>query len=47
MATVRKCYQEDCEYNVGGVYCDACEIIIGSSGYCESYCEKDEEDENE
>lgn len=47
MATVRKCYQEDCECNIDGAYCDACEVIIGTNGDCLTYCQKCEENENE
>lgn len=47
MATVRKCYEETCECNVDGLYCDASEIIIGANGYCVTYCEKDEVNANE
>ena len=47
MATVRKCYQENCECNVDGIYCDACEVIIGDGGVCETYCPKIEVNANE
>lgn len=47
MATVRKCYEETCECNVDGLYCDAYEVIIGCNGNCVTYCEKDEEYANE
>lgn len=38
MSVVRKCHNESCECNVGGAYCDACEITISESGVCESFC---------
>ena len=43
MSRVRKCYNESCECNVDGAYCDACEITISEYGVCESYCPKLEE----
>ena len=47
MARVRKCYNESCEYNVDGAYCDACEITISDDGVCESYFPKTEEEIDE
>ena len=47
MATIRKCYNETCECNVEGAYCDACEIIISDSGMCESYYPRAEVNANE
>jgi hypothetical protein len=47
MARVRKCYNENCECNIDGAYCDSCEIIISDGGVCESYCPKIEEDNEE
>lgn len=41
MATVRKCYRGDCECNVEGAYCDACEVIVGTAGDCLTYTQKD------
>jgi hypothetical protein len=46
MATVRKCYQGDCECNVDGCYCDAYEVIIGTNGDCLTYCQKSEVNTN-
>ena len=47
MANVRKCYNESCECNVYGAYCDATEIVISDGGVCETYYPKSEEqDEN-
>lgn len=37
MANVRTCYNESCEYNVYGTCCDACEVVIGDGGACETY----------
>lgn len=47
MANVLKCYDSTCEYNVGGAFCDAVEIMIGCSGNCITRLEKDEEDESD
>jgi hypothetical protein len=40
MAAVKKCYNENCECNVDGAYCDACEVTIGDDGMCETYFPK-------
>ena len=44
MASVRKCYNEECECNVEGIYCDACEITISDCGICESFFPKIKEE---
>ena len=47
MANVRKCYNESCECNVYGTYCDASEIVIGDGGVCETCYPKSDLSENE
>lgn len=50
MATVRKCWQTDCERNDGCCYCEADEVTIGAYGSCCTFVpriEEDEEDEDE
>ena len=45
MANVRKCYNESCEFNIDGVYCDAYEIVLGDEGICETCYPKSDEEE--
>ena len=47
MADVRKCYNAECEFNVEGIYCDACEIIISDCGMCDSFYPREKENNNE
>ena len=49
MANIKRCYNENCECNVDGCYCDGIDIIIGSEGCCESFIPKiiDNEEEKE
>ena len=44
---VRKCYNENCENNYMGAYCECCEITIDENGCCCSYCPKQEEENEE
>lgn len=44
MSQVRKCYNENCENNYMGAYCECCEITIDENGYCCSYFPKQEEE---
>lgn len=43
MSQVRKCYNETCESNYMGGYCECCEITIDENGWCSNYFPKDEE----
>jgi hypothetical protein len=43
MSTIRKCHNENCENNVEGAYCNACEVVISEDGVCESYYPKTKE----
>ena len=44
MSQVRKCYNENCENNYMGAYCECCEITIDENGCCCSYFPKQEEE---
>lgn len=44
MADIRKCYNAECEFNVEGIYCDACEIIISDCGMCDSFYPRENAD---
>ena len=44
MANIRRCYNEKCEYNIDGTYCDVPEIVIGADGCCEDFRPKKNED---
>ena len=41
MPCIRSCWNDKCEYNRGGCYCDAEDIEIGTSGSCDTFVEKD------
>ena len=43
MPNIRRCYNENCEYNLYGSYCDCVDITIGSDGGCEDFREKKSE----
>lgn len=47
MSQVRKCYNENCENNYMGAYCECCEITIDENGCCCSYFPKQEEENEE
>ena len=47
MGQVRKCYNENCENNYMGAYCECCEITIDENGCCCSYFPKQEEKNGE
>ena len=47
MSRVRKCYNENCECNIDGAYCEADEIVISDYGVCESYCPKIEKEKDD
>lgn len=47
MGQVRKCYNENCENNYMGAYCECCEITIDENGCCCSYFPKQEEENKE
>lgn len=47
MADVRKCYNAECEFNVEGIYCDACEIIISDCGMCDSFYPKEKMEDSD
>ena len=40
MTNIKRCYNENCECNIDGCYCDGIDIIIGSEGCCESFVPK-------
>ena len=44
MAILSFCYNQDCIFNDNG-NCDACHIIISSSGICETYLSEDDEED--
>ena len=44
MASVRKCWQTDCESNDGCCYCEADEVTIGAFGHCCTFVPKLEDD---
>ena len=44
MSQVRKCYNENCENNYMGAYCECCEITIDENGCCYNYFPKQEEE---
>ena len=41
MANIRRCYNEKCEYNCYGTYCDLDEIVIDADGCCEDFRPKE------
>ena len=43
MANIRRCYNEKCEYNIDGSYCDGFDIVIDSDGFCEDFRPKENE----
>lgn len=45
MSHVRKCYNENCENNYMGAYCECFVIIIDENGCCCSYFPKEEIEE--
>jgi hypothetical protein len=47
MVNVRKCFNENCECNVDGVYCEASEIVIDHYGMCGAYYPKSEEQDDD
>lgn len=47
MSQVRKCYNENCENNYMGAYCECCEITIDENGCCDNYFPKQEEENEE
>ena len=47
MANIRRCYNENCECNIDGCYCDGVDIVIGSDGYCEDFVPKKSNDSND
>lgn len=47
MSRIGKCYNENCEYNIDGVYCDAYEVILSEDGVCETYCFSTKNDDEE
>ena len=47
MSQVRKCYNENCENNYMGAYCECCEITIGENGCCYNYFPRQEKENEE
>ena len=47
MANIRRCYNENCECNIDGVYCDGVDIVIGADGCCEDFVPKKSNDGND
>lgn len=47
MAKVRNCYNESCECNVNGAYCEADEVFIGDDGMCWTYYPKIEKEKDD
>ena len=43
MSNIRRCYNEKCEYNIDGSYCDGVDIVIDSDGCCEDFRPKENE----
>lgn len=41
MPSIRTCWNDRCEYNCNGCYCDAPEVEIGTDGSCLTFEEKD------
>ncbi len=47
MASVRKCWQTDCESNDGYCFCEADEVTIGAYGHCCTFVPRIEEEEDD
>jgi hypothetical protein len=41
MASIRDCWNDACEYNRGGCYCDAWDVEISTDGRCLTFKELD------
>ena len=41
MPNIRTCWNDKCEFNCGGCYCDALEVVIDTYGSCATFEEKD------
>jgi hypothetical protein len=44
MANIRRCYNENCQWNIDGSYCDGVDIVIDSDGCCEDFQQKESEE---
>ncbi len=41
MPCIKTCWNNSCEYNRSGCYCDSYDIEIGTDGSCQTFLEKD------
>ena len=41
MANIRRCYNENCQYNLYGAYCDILDVVIDANGCCEDFRQKE------
>ena len=46
MANIRRCYNQNCEYNCYGTYCDLDEIVIDADGCCDDFRPKENEEKD-
>ena len=47
LPSIRRCYNEKCQWNVDGSYCDGVDIVIDADGCCEDFQQKENDNETE